>query len=258
MSPTTAFFGNNAYKLNSWFIFIIHHHNRAFRYPSPTQFFPLDLSYQVLSEPVYHDFFIFNHIFNPNYIHNSSDHLSQVRGLVYWGIWADFFAISGNIFVIKSNFSRVFTRRTFFINMRLNLSCDLSNASFISFSISSTSAIASLLSDVYGIFVDATCVRKIAGPIGIPVPWGLIQAVSTPVNWCNRCGNCTITLLKIVMEYDLRTLEFSLIYLWKISPVDNPYFYLEGVSWKHGSRSRGSKNKFWWDFLSLTFKTPTN
>ena len=40
-----------------------------------------------------------------------------------------------------------------------------------SFFISSISAIASLASEVKGIFVEATCTKIIAGPFGVPFPF---------------------------------------------------------------------------------------
>ena len=71
---------------------------------------------------------------------------------------------------MSSNFSRVFFRRTFLWICRCTFRAHSRKASLISFSSSGISAMASLLSEVKGICVDDTWVRKIAGPEGIPLP----------------------------------------------------------------------------------------
>ncbi len=93
-------------------------------------------------------------------------------GTGLFNMLADFLAISGRIFVIRSNFSRVFFRLTFLCMWRCTFLAHSLNASLISFSISGISAIASLLSDVNGIRVEDKWAKKIAGPVGIPFPDG--------------------------------------------------------------------------------------
>lgn len=60
-------------------------------------------------------------------------------------------------------------------------------ASLISFSISGMSAMASLLSEVKGIRVDEMCVRKMAGPEGMPLPEGWSSPYRLQSMLCMAC-----------------------------------------------------------------------
>ena len=81
-----------------------------------------------------------------------------------------FSAMAGKTFWTKSNFSLTFALFFCFLRCLARVLALFLSARTISFFISGISAIASLASEVNGIFVEATWIKIMAGPLGVPFP----------------------------------------------------------------------------------------